>query len=167
MRQSVWILPLVLVTTGVLMAAHSRESLKSWWRGETKSPRVFHRAQILTADLKIKKLIKENLQDIEDCYNDRLEHGLNKDGDLKISWDINNRGETSHFQEMKNDLDDSELYDCSAEAISQWDFPKGQPFAVHYTFHLKQKTKPDASTAGRGIASTPPPEQIPAATNSQ
>lgn len=180
MKQSLWILPVVIVTAGALTGFHYRSSLQKWWKGPQRPVTAAARAQILTADTQIKMLIKRHLQDIMDCYNGRIEHGLEKEGDLKIAWEINNQGEALHFQEMGNDLEDSELYDCSAEAISQWNFPVGQPFFVHYTFHLKQKTKP-ANSAERDVASTHlieddssslqipalPPEQTHAATNSQ
>jgi hypothetical protein len=183
MKQSVWILPVVIVTAGALTTLLESHQIKKWWKGSQKpvaSAKVH--GQVMTADAQIKLMIKRHLQDIMDCYNGRIEHGLNKEGDLKIAWEIDDQGGASHFQEMANDLEDSELYDCSAEAISQWNFPMGQPFFVHYTFHLKQKAKPSNPT-DRDIASSselveddnanalqipaPPPEQTHAATNSQ
>lgn|GEM_PF-2736395 len=149
MRQSFWIFPVVIATAGAMTWTryryHSVVAISSAPKGQV---------QALTADAKIKRLIKKNLNDIMDCYNERLQHGLNREGDLKIAWEINSQGVPSHFAEMGNDLDDSELYDCSAEAISQWDFPAGQPFFVHYTFHLKQKSKPEAAASDRAVAST-------------
>lgn len=180
MKQPLWILPVVLVTAGALTSIHYRHNMKKWWRGPQKplASTVTH-AQIVTADAQIKLMIKRHLQDIMNCYNGRIEHGLTKEGDLKIAWEIDDQGVAANFQEMGNDLEDSELYDCSAQAISQWDFPVGQPFFVHYTFHLKQKAKPAAE---RDVASAPliedndasslqipapPQEQTHAATNSQ
>lgn len=151
MKQSFWILPVVVATAGAMSWVRYGSPIQ-WFHHSPRAAitRQGH-VQALTADAEIKILIKKNLRDIMDCYNERLHHGLKGEGDLKISWEINGKGEASHFAEMGNDLEDSELYDCSAEAISQWDFPAGRPFFVHYTFHLKQKNQPNS---GRDIASS-------------
>jgi hypothetical protein len=102
-----------------------------------------------TQDQLIKAVVKNHMEQIVDCYNQRLQDGLDREGQLKISWDIDEQGTPLNFEEVQNQLRDSELYDCSSEAISQWQFPKGIYFKVNYTFNLRQKKK----TAERGIAS--------------
>jgi hypothetical protein len=165
LRRYFWIVPLFMMATGLgyygLVQDHHRSVM-------TQAPP--QRLPVLSPDMKVKSLIKKNLNDIMDCYNERLEHGLEGEGDLQISWEINGRGQAAHFAEIKNELQDSELYDCSAEAISQWKFPVGHAFVVHYTFHLKQKNHvPSAAHAEkREVASSdslseagplPPPAQ--------
>jgi hypothetical protein len=89
-------------------------------------------------------IIKRHLSEIEDCYNQRLEEGLNDEGSLKIGWLLDGSGEASQLEEMQNELGDPDLYECSAEAISQWKFPKDLVIQVHYTFHLRQKRQPSS-----------------------
>lgn len=87
-------------------------------------------------------IIKHRLKEIEDCYNQRLEEGLQGEGALQIGWFLDGSGQVSELEEMKNEFDDPDLYDCSAEAISKWEFPKNLVLKVHYTFHLRQKRQP-------------------------
>lgn len=150
MRQSFWILPVIVATAGTMTWMRYGHTM-NWFSHKPAPQERFAHVQAITGDAEIKLMIKKNLRDIMNCYNERLQHGLGKEGDLKISWEIDGKGAASNFKEMGNDLEDSELYDCSAEAISQWSFPKGQPFFVHYTFHLKQKSRPDSS---RDVASS-------------
>lgn len=89
-------------------------------------------------------IIKTHLSEIEDCYNQRLEEGLNQEGALQIGWFLDGSGDASNLEEMKNELRDSDLFECSAEAISQWKFPKDLVIQVHYTFHLRQKRQPSS-----------------------
>ncbi len=93
----------------------------------------------------IREIIKANLGDIQNCYNQRIGEGLDRIGELKIAWDINEIGLSSDFIEVKNELNDTELFDCSSHAISRWKFPEGIYFKINYTFHLKQKERTIAS----------------------
>jgi len=106
---------------------------------ENQQGKIVRKAPRLSQEQKIRNVIKKNLKDIQECYNQRLEDGLNRNGKLKISWDINEIGITSNFLESDNELNDTELYDCSSHAISKWRFPEGIYFKINYTFNLKQK----------------------------
>jgi len=94
-----------------------------------------------TQDELIKSVVKSHMNQIVACYNQRIRDGLNKVGNLKIAWDIDEQGNPLNFQEKENQLNDAELYDCSSQAISEWQFPRGIYYKVDYTFHLKQKNK--------------------------
>jgi hypothetical protein len=120
---------------------------------ENKGGKVIYKhAPKLSQQDKIRNIIKKNLKDIQDCYNQRLEDGLEKNGKLKISWEINEIGIASNFIESDNELNDTELYDCSSHAISKWRFPEGIYFKINYTFNLKQKEKGDRQTASASMA---------------
>lgn len=110
----------------------------------TKGKLVFKKKHLSQEDL-IRNVVKGNLKDIQDCYNQRIDDGLDRNGKLKISWDINEIGIASHFTEENNELNDTELFDCSSHAISKWRFPEGKFFKINYTFKLKQKDRQTAS----------------------
>lgn len=95
----------------------------------------------------IRSIVKKNIKDIQECYNQRIHDGLDKNGKLKISWDINEIGIASNFNEESNELNDTELFDCSSHAISKWRFPEGIYFKINYTFKLKQKERQTASVS--------------------
>lgn len=101
---------------------------------------------LLSQEDQIKIIIKRNLKDIQKCYEQRLEEGLERNGKLKISWNISENGVPSNFMEENNQLNDTELFDCSSKSISKWKFPNGIPFQINYTFNLKQKERKTAST---------------------
>lgn len=89
-------------------------------------------------------IIKTNLQQIEDCYNQRLQEGQLQEGALKIGWYLDGSGQSKDIEEMINELDDPEMYECSALAIQEWEFPKNVVIQIHYTFHLRQKRQPSS-----------------------
>lgn len=103
---------------------------------------------VISAKTKNKKaiisIIKTNLQQIEDCYNQRLQEGQLQEGALQIGWYLDGSGQPKNIQEMNNELDDPDMYECSALAIQEWEFPKNVILQVHYTFHLRQKRQPSS-----------------------
>lgn len=112
---------------------------------ETKNGVIRPKKHRMSQEDQIRAVVKRNIKDIEDCYNQRLQDGLARNGKLKISWDINEVGIASHFNEENNELNDTELFDCSSHAISRWRFPEGIYFKINYTFKLKQKDRQTAS----------------------
>lgn len=139
---------LVLLAIAISAVAGSVYGMKHYYENyETRNGKIIHKTPRLTQEDKIRKIIKQNLKDIQDCYNQRLEDGLEKNGNLKISWDINEVGIASNFIEADNQLNDTELYDCSSHAISKWRFPEGIYFKINYTFKLKKKESGDRQTA--------------------
>lgn len=132
----------------LLTAAGSAYGMKYYYNNyEKRGGKIVHKAPRLSQEDKIRNVIKRNLKDIKDCYNQRIEDGLVRNGKLKISWDINEIGIASNFMESDNELHDTELYDCSSHAISKWRFPEGIYFKINYTFKLKQKEQGDRQTA--------------------
>jgi hypothetical protein len=139
---------MLLVSALVFAVAGSAYVMKYYYDNyEKRDGKIVHKAPRLSQEDKIRNIIKKNLKDIQDCYNQRLDDGLDKNGKLKISWDINEIGIASNFMESDNELNDTELYDCSSHAISKWRFPEGIYFKINYTFKLKQKEKGDRQTA--------------------
>lgn len=139
---------MLLVSTVVFGIAGSAYGMKYYYdHFEKRGGKIVQKTPRLSQEDKIRSIIKRNLKDIQDCYNQRLEDGLDKNGKLKISWDINEIGIASNFMESDNELNDTELYDCSSHAISKWRFPEGIYFKINYTFKLKQKEQGDRQTA--------------------
>lgn len=139
-RYLVFILSSIVVAGSVYGMKHYYQNFETTPLGTVKP-----RPKPLSQKDKIRKIIKANLKDIQDCYNLRIGDGLEKVGELKIAWEINEVGLSSDFIEVKNDLNDNELFDCSSHAISRWKFPEGIYFKINYTFHLKQKERTIAS----------------------
>lgn len=141
---------IILITVSIFTVAASAYGMKHYYQTyETVNGKVISKKPRLSQEEKIRKIIKKNLKDIEACYNERLKDGLTRNGKLKISWDINEIGIPSNFYESDNQLNDTELYDCSSHAISKWKFPEGIYFKINYTFNLKQK---DSEKVDREIA---------------
>ncbi|MES2768316.1 MAG: AgmX/PglI C-terminal domain-containing protein [Bdellovibrionota bacterium] len=139
---------IILLSLSVFAVAGSAYGMKYYYdHFEKRGGKIVSKIPKLSQEDKIRNIIKKNLKDIQDCYNQRLEDGLDKNGKLKISWDINEIGIASNFNESDNELNDTELYDCSSHAISKWRFPEGIYFKINYTFKLKQKEKGDRQTA--------------------
>lgn len=130
----------VFLALAVFAVAGSVYGMKYYHNNfEQRNGKIIHKSPKLTQEDKIRSVIKKNLKDIQDCYNQRLRDGLERNGNLKISWDINEIGIASNFIETDNQLNDTELYDCSSHAISKWRFPEGIYFKINYTFKLKKK----------------------------
>jgi hypothetical protein len=140
---------LVLITLTVFIVAGSVYGMKHYYEQNfvKRNGKIILKTPRLTQEDKIKRVIKDNLKDIEDCYNQRIRDGLDRNGNLKISWDINEVGIALNFIETDNQLNDTELYDCSSHAISRWRFPEGIYFKINYTFKLKRKDATDRQTA--------------------
>lgn len=141
-HQKKTLLAIALVFT-VATTVYGMKQYRTSLRTSVATPKI-KKYKISQQD-QIKIIIKKNIQDIQDCYNQRLDGGLDRGGKLKISWDINEVGLASNFYEERNELNDAELFDCSSLAISQWQFPKGIFFKINYTFKLKQKVRETAS----------------------
>lgn len=139
---------LILLSTFIFIGAGSVYGMKHYYQHyEKRNGKIVPKAPRLSQEEKIRSVIKQNLNDIQDCYNQRLQEGLERNGNLKISWDINEVGIASNFVETENDLNDTELYDCSSHAISRWRFPEGIYFKINYKFKLKQKETSARKTA--------------------
>lgn len=146
-----FLLPALSLTVMVSIGYSARHKLASIVRSSFPSMQVVELVnKPKTQDEMIKAIVKSHLPDIMNCYNQRIAEGLDKNGQLKVSWDLDEKGRPSNFEVLTNELGDSELSSCSSQAIAHWGFPKGIPFKVSYTFHLKQKDK-------RGQASDLPP----------
>lgn len=139
----------ILITTLLMLTiASTVYGMKQYYANfETTGGVIKLKKHKMSQEDQIRNIVKKNVKDIEECYNQRIDDGLDKNGKLKISWDINEVGIASNFNEVDNELNDTELFDCSSHAISQWRFPEGIYFKINYTFKLKQKERQAASVA--------------------
>lgn len=82
-------------------------------------------------------VIKGRLAEVQDCYNTLLKRGLKKEGKLVVKWMVDSHGASSQFEEELNEMDSTELFDCTASAIQNWPFPKNRPIQIRYTFKMR------------------------------
>jgi hypothetical protein len=137
----------ILLMLVILTVASTVYGMRMYYDNfETQNGVIKPKKKRLSQEDQIREVVKKNIKDIEECYNQRIDDGLQKNGKLKIAWDVNEVGIASHFAEEDNELNDTELFDCSSHAISRWRFPEGIYFKINYTFKLKQKERQTAST---------------------
>lgn len=86
-------------------------------------------------------LIKGRLAEVQECYNSQLRRGLHKSGNLVVRWTVDSQGLASNFEEELNELESTELYDCTTTAILSWPFPKNRPIHIRYTFKMRELEK--------------------------
>lgn len=82
-------------------------------------------------------LIQGKLAEVQECYNAQLRQGLRREGKLVIKWAVDAKGQSSQFTEELNELNSTELYDCTTTAIESWNFPKNHPTFIRYTFKMR------------------------------
>lgn len=87
----------------------------------------------------IRKIVRNNIEDVRDCYN----IGLSKDptlaGRVAINFVISGSGEVSSAVVQDDKLSDPEVGRCIAARVSDWVFPKpegGGNVIVTYPFEL-------------------------------
>lgn len=126
-------------------------AMKMRWTDKSLAPST-PQAPPLSEEDRIKQVVRKNLKDIQDCYNNRLKEGFSGEGKLTIAWVIDEYGVPNDMTALKDELQDEDMFRCSAEAIAKWRFPKNAVFQVNYTFNLKERDlrKPASTEAGTG-----------------
>ncbi|MCB0347347.1 MAG: AgmX/PglI C-terminal domain-containing protein [Bdellovibrionales bacterium] len=136
----------VLITCVITVSSYGMNFIYKYYAQNKKISLV--KPEVVPEKVKNKRtivsIIKNNLQEIEDCYNQSLEQGLEQEGALQIGWYLDGSGLPQEIEEMINELNDPDLYECSEAAIKHWQFPKNIVLKVHYTFHLRQKRQPSS-----------------------
>ncbi len=136
---------LVAIVVGLWQKGH----LHSWMKpGKTEEASKKPTAQIENSDdSAYQMVIKGRLAEVQACYNQELKKGVSKAGKLVVQWTVNPEGKAEDFKEELNELESSELYDCTTQAIANWPFPKDQVFQIRYTFKMREIEKPKMAAA--------------------
>lgn len=145
---------LVIAVVGILQFDHLSKMFGDEKSEIVKTPAT---AQTETADdSAYQMVIKGRMSEVQACYNSLLEKGLSKSGKLVVKWTVTPEGKASDFSEELNELDSTELYDCTTTAISNWPFPKKQTFMIRYTFKMREieKAKQERQVANATTASS-------------
>ena len=89
--------------------------------------------------LDIGAVVRSNIGDVRDCYDDALEHDPAAAGRVDIRFTVEPSGNVSLAEVIESDLDDPFLGSCIAGKSMTWRFPASErkaPVAVSYPFVL-------------------------------
>lgn len=141
------ILNVVAVSASVVLVAAfaaflGREDLQNFFARYKANKTVSKKSsQAETSDEGFLMTVRGRLAEVQKCYDAQLKQGLRKSGSLVVKWAVDAQGRASDFQEEVNELDSTELYDCTVVAIGSWPFPKQRPTYIRYTFKMKALDK--------------------------
>ena len=105
-----------------------------------KGPRSMHAAGegSLDRDL-IQKVINENINQIQRCYERALVNKPGLSGKVQVEWVIALSGSVSSARQAFSNLESAEVVNCILSSIRSWRFPqpKGGDVIVNYPFMFK------------------------------
>jgi len=70
----------------------------------------------------VHQTLKNNKQDINNCYQNYLAEGFNAYGKVIMKWNVHPNGKATHIKTVKTI--DKFVSNCLAKKIRTWDFPK-------------------------------------------
>lgn len=126
----------VAVATGYAGVQNS-EKIKSFLSRKPAGSEIRSAAKAELKKESFQMLIQGKLAQVQECYNAQLRQGLRKEGRLVVKWAVDAQGRSSQFSEEVNELESTELYDCTTMAIESWAFPKNHPTFIRYTFKMR------------------------------
>ncbi|MCB0349882.1 MAG: AgmX/PglI C-terminal domain-containing protein [Bdellovibrionales bacterium] len=72
----------------------------------------------------IRRVIRENLKQFENCYNQALRRNSDAYGKVEITWHIEERGRATHSRVKTNTIGDKNMGECIARVIRGLTFPE-------------------------------------------
>ena len=85
----------------------------------------------------IRRVIREHLREIRNCYNNELQRAPDLFGKVVIEWDIEDGGKVTRSAVKSNGLANNNVGNCIASHLKMWKFPDppaGQIGRVSYPF---------------------------------
>ncbi|MES2614013.1 MAG: AgmX/PglI C-terminal domain-containing protein, partial [Bdellovibrionota bacterium] len=89
-------------------------------------------------DLKMVQFVVFNKkEEVRSCYNSALRKNIYLNGDITLSWNINEHGQVSNIQMLKSNMKHENLFRCIASRIKTWKFPKSKNGIATVKFPFK------------------------------